>query len=447
MALSKISFRELSLVDSAISKEYECPICFEILRAPFLTACCGNHFCEACVEATQISTDHCPLCKAKPIKGIVDKKLQRRINDLKAYCLQKKHGCSWVGRLVELTNHLDTDNVKGCKYALLSCSLLCGKQVFRYKLDNHVNSECQLRPFTCKFCSYSSTYADITEHFSSCLEYPLTCPNSCTQEEFKRHNIDQHLLVCPNEIVECAFSEMGCTESMKRCLLIQHMEKSWMQHQLFICDSFKQIKKENEEMKRAQKTVDYWINGYKMMAEGVMKTNWREYLYSLAVVSTNIPEPICPVILKWTGYEATKCKAKEGKCLFYHMRSFYTHSGGYRMLLQVYPNGTGTGENTHISLYCYLVPGKNDDYLTWPFIGSVVVTLLNQLDDSEHFSKELWSPSHAVPNEVAKKPGGIKNMQGWGFAQFMLISGVEEFTTTKQYLMNDTLVFKISVSV
>ena len=70
-------------------------------------------------------------------------------------------------------------------------------------------------------------------------------------------------------------------------------------------------------MKGVQKTVDYWINGYKMMAEEVMKTNWREYLYSLAVVSTNILDAICPVILKWTGYEALKSKTKEGE--FYYM--------------------------------------------------------------------------------------------------------------------------------
>ena len=464
--MSLISFREISLVDYTISKEYECPVCFEILRAPFLTECCGNHFCEACIDATRISTGHCPICKAKPIKGIVDKKLQRRINDLKVYCSQKKHGCTWVGRLDELTKHLETDSVKGCKYALVSCSLSCGKQLFRCKLSDHLSNECQLRPYTCKFCNYSSTYEDVTKHFSSCLEYPLVCPNSCTQEEFKRLNLDQHLLVCPNEIVLCAFSEMGCTESMKRCLLRKHMEKSWMQHQLMICDAFKQLKKENEilkketdirkkeneilkreneEMKKTQKTVDYWINGYKMMAEEVMKTNWREYLCSLAVVSTNIPEPICPVILKWTGYEALKSKTKEGE--YCYMRPFYTHSGGYKMQLRIYPNGLAGEGSTHISLYCHLVSGKNDDNLTWPFKGSVVVTLLNQLNDSEHFNKELWSTSHIVPNEAAKKPDGVRNDLGWGSSQFISTSEAEDSTGTKQYLANDTLVFKIYVSV
>ena len=58
-----------------------------------------------------------------------------------------------------------------------------------------------------------------------------------------------------------------------------------------------------------------------------------------------------------------------------------------------------------------------------------------------------WSPSSVVPNEVAKKPDVVRNKKGWGLSQFICLSEVEDFTTTKQYLMNDTLVFKTSVSV
>ena len=248
---------------------------------------------------------------------------------------------------------------------------------------------------------------------------------------------------------------------MKRRFLQQHMEGSWMQHQLMICDAFKEIKRENEilktenkllkedneEMKRAQQTADYWINGYKLMAEGVRKTNWREYLNSLAVVSTNIPETVCPVIIKWTEYAELKSKAKEGGHSFYYTRSFYTHLGGYKMRLQVYPNGMDSGKNTHMSVYCQLMPGKNNDQLTWPFKGTVVVSLLNQIEDKEHINKEVWSSHHVVPDEVAKKPVCTRNNEGWGYAQFLQFSVIEDFAGDKQYLMNDTLIFKICVNV
>ena len=57
---------------------------------------------------------------------------------------------------------------------------------------------------------------------------------------------------------------------------------------------------------------------------------------------------------------------------------FYSHKYGYKMQLKVYPNGTGVGEGTHISMFVLLVPGEFDDFLAWPFCGIVTVHLINQ---------------------------------------------------------------------
>ena len=71
MADSKI---QCDFVQSRISKDFEwCPVCLDILKDPYLTVCCGNHFCEPCIEAMKNSTNECPFCKVKPINGIVDK--------------------------------------------------------------------------------------------------------------------------------------------------------------------------------------------------------------------------------------------------------------------------------------------------------------------------------------------------------------------------------------
>ena len=169
--------------------------------------------------------------------------------------------------------------------------------------------------------------------------------------------LDEHLTMCPNEVVPCTFSEIGCTEKMKCSDLQKHIEANILQHQLTMCDAFKEIKKENDMLKRdhkelkvlqsAQDTADYWINGCKKMSEGIKETHWREYLTSLAVFSTNIPEPICPVIFKWSSYERMLNKSKE-KGKFYYFRPFYTHSGGYKMQLRIYPSGIDHGKDTHI---------------------------------------------------------------------------------------------------
>ena len=75
MALSKLSSSECKFVEQT-SKDFDCPICFRFVWNPFLTACCGNHFCYACVKFTKEKSNQCPFCNEKPIIGIIDKKLQ-----------------------------------------------------------------------------------------------------------------------------------------------------------------------------------------------------------------------------------------------------------------------------------------------------------------------------------------------------------------------------------
>ena len=40
---------QLKFVDLPNDK-FNCLICLRVLQDPYLTACCGNHFCEACIE-------------------------------------------------------------------------------------------------------------------------------------------------------------------------------------------------------------------------------------------------------------------------------------------------------------------------------------------------------------------------------------------------------------
>ena len=72
-------------------------------------------------------------------------------------------------------------------------------------------------------------------------------------------------LALPDEVVPCSFSEMGCNEKMKRQCLHEHIETSITQHQLMMCCSFKQMKKENlllkEALRNIQQRANHQING------------------------------------------------------------------------------------------------------------------------------------------------------------------------------------------
>ena len=93
----------------------------------------------------------------------------------------------------------------------------------------------------------------------------------------------------------------------------------------------------------------------------------------------------------------------------------------------------------HTSVFARILGGKYDAALKWPFIGDVKITLLNQLEDKNHYTKtttfttadnmRVLSPARGYPNFIPhsslahNKP---KNMQ---------------------YLKDDTLYFRVSVKV
>ena len=103
---------------------------------------------------------------------------------------------------------------------------------------------------------------------------------------------------------------------------------------------------------------------------------------------------------------------------------FYTHQGGYRMLLKVNPNSSGT----HVSVYATLARGKFNNNLRWPFRGDVTVKLLNQVEDGNHYKQTIRFTSYDTPD------GSYK---GWGkeFIPHNLLS---------QYLKEGSLQFHIT---
>ena len=67
---------------------------------------------------------------------------------------------------------------------------------------------------------------------------------------------------------------------------------------------------------------------------------------------------------------------------------FYTHDGGYRMHLWVYPNGHGEEDiGKYMSVFTCLVKGENDDNLKWPLRGSITVQLLDQSGKGNHLER------------------------------------------------------------
>ena len=242
-------------------EDIHCPICLLVLQEPYLTSCCGNHFCKKCIERVKGSWQPCPLCKSSNFTIMLDKFFKRKINELKVKCPNSDEGCEWSGELGDAQKHISPLG-GSCCFVEVSCDYRCGSQVVRRDLKEHKANVCTQRPFSCTYCRYRSTYEDITErHWLECKVYPLHCPNQCGAKEMKRKCLEKHLKVeCPLAVVECDFHFAGCDARISRKDMTKHISENMASHLLMmpkVCLGFReQLSEKDQKIAALETTVE-----------------------------------------------------------------------------------------------------------------------------------------------------------------------------------------------
>jgi len=382
------------------SKDFECSNCLSVLREPYLTTCCGNHFCKVCVDKIN---NQCPVCREKPLNAVIDKYFRRQLNQLRVYCPRRRgaHGtrCEWAGELGCLEEHLAVDQLRGeCQYVEVKCQL-CGQPSLRM-LSVHINDFCPNRSTSCQYCDFQSTHEDVTKrHIHVCPNYPLLCPNSCSSTVLKRHELPGHLTACLKQEVACSFGEMGCKEKMQRQFQQQHLESNVIQ--MLMCQAFhvqqqqlQETRQELSEMKSKANQAEYWVSGFQMMADEVKKNNWPLYLTVMSKLVTSMSQPVAPIIICLPNILKNRAQFSG------HSMPFYTHPQGYKMCLSLHMPYQG-GQRSITVQFC-IIKGEFDDRLVWPYESAVTITLLNNHKDDSHEEKAYgFTANRYFPDQIS----------------------------------------------
>ena len=280
-----------------------------------------------------------------------------------------------------------------CVFTLLPCPKECiedshkVKQFMRKDLDKHLERDCPNRDYSCKHCRERGTYASIQVHNKTCKKKEVTCPKVGCGETVERQSVSSHIATkCKHIVISCKYANIGCERKLKRIDMGAHEQDS-------------------------------------------------EVHLSMALDTINILQNQCKyeeqIKFKLTDFEARK-ERNEGVL----SPSYYTSSNSYHVAFEVYANGNGDGEGSHVSVFACFMKEKTDAQLKWPFIGKITFTLLNQLEDKNHH--HVMSPATAADN--------VHVGEDWGKPQFIPHSalGYNRGNNT-QYLKDNTLYFRMSV--
>ena len=189
-----------------------------------------------------------------------------------------------------------------------------------------------------------------------------------------------------------------------------------------------------------------------MMSDGRRTTNEQSWQEFPGDYTPNSPRELQTevhvsdkFIWKFTQFDDCLQKAKNGSKIYYVSEPFHTGPYGYKMRVQLHPNGFNDGWNTHLSIFVCLMKSEYDDILPWPFNKKVIITLIDQ-QPSPNMRRNIQMSSLPRNNghlsicyskPVEERPQNV----AFGFCKFI----TQERIKSRRYLVNDTLFLCVEV--
>lgn len=148
-----------------------------------------------------------------------------------------------------------------------------------------------------------------------------------------------------------------------------------------------------------------------------------------------------PYIWTVTDFWEKVSRAKNGEEVRIESDPFFLGRHGYKMQLQMYPNGKDQGINGFISVFVALMKGQYDAILPWPFQYKLQFTILDQNPDLKQRQNFSISWNSTPSGNASLRPESERN-KGQGFVRFLSHEKLRE----GRYVVNETLIIKFEAS-
>ena len=309
-----------------------------------------------------------------------------------------------------------------CQYVDVECPRKCVQKVQKRNVDTHLVNECPNRDYRCPHCNFANKYHVVSDHFEVCPYYPLTCPNRCGAT-FECDDLLDHMKMCRLEEVQCVFSGAGCQAKFIRENEDEHMDQNTQKHLALMPAatlrisqklqeqqevSEKKMKQQKEEHQQKQEQLGgqlqellTQIDKQSREFQELMKERDAQIkaLEEQQIRNRQLIEQqqqaisqICSGEFGIPPYDITLSNYQE-KARGSHIDGppMYTHPGGYKFNLRLYPKGVPYTEahGTHVSVLVYPLKGDHDAKLKFPVKLTIIVQLLNQHWDQEHHTRDI----------------------------------------------------------
>ena len=383
----------------------------------------------------------------------------------------------------------------------MACPLGCRDEkgevsrVERRRVETH-RTCCPMRTVKCEYCSVSVKVCDMNGHLEVCEEFPIPCPNKCSEEfRVKRKNKSIHLSQeCPLQETECPYSQYGCEVKVQRRNLEQHDKEDMHKHMKLTIHLMQsevitlqkengelrsnefnsqsrvlKLEKENEELRtkilNLEKTNEESRSSIQEGKEEHLKLTAKESDNLKRFKYLFIPMMIMMiVIIMITSSSSEIVHLRRFQSLLIPMISILGAEGNLEWKISGVKNKIRRNEKTftdpfyvglykfqaqiewvsndnYVGLFLCIMKGEWDDALKWPIRYKSSKVLINQLDGEHNYENtgEISEEGLGKFPKCFSKPSTEKN-EGFGTTKF-----ISHADLLQKYSKDDSIILQISV--
>ena len=319
----------------------------------------------------------------------------------------------------------------------MACPLGCRDEkgevsrVERRRVETH-RTCCPMRTVKCEYCSVSVKACDMNGHLAVCEEFPIPCPNKCSEEfRVKRKNKSIHLnQECPLQETECPYSQYGCEVKVQRRNSEQHEKEDIHKHMKLTIIMVSNVQSQVVTLEKENASFRTKIIHLEKENDEKLRKRDLEIQSSLTTISR--------VVLRGNlNWKISGVKDQISQKKTKHSDPFYV--GLYKF--QGCINWNGREDN--IGIFIYIMKGEKDDALKWPIKYESSLVLINQLDpeNNHHRKIEITDKTLEEAPKSFEKPKLFRNERSYGYSKFISQADILK----EKYRKDDSVELNISV--
>ena len=192
--------------------------------------------------------------------------------------------------------------------------------------------------------------------------------------------------------------------------------------------------------------IEIILENEKLKCKAMENQRFAETLYGklecLQRETNSMKQNYGSIIWKIEKFTQKRKEAQNGVIADIYSEPFYSHKNGYKMCLQLHPDGFKSGKGVSLSVFFYIMRGENDAILSWPMKLEVTIGIINQESGDIHTSYKFnYDPVLDKYRHLFDKPKTDINV-GYGYDFIRL----DELMKNNKLVKNDKIVLKCNVS-